>query len=837
MKAAYRTALILLLAWLPAVSAYADTGGRMVLSLDGVWQIAQGGMEAMPERFDRTVPVPGLADMAAPRFTEVGVASPQRQAFWYRREFTVAVPKAFGTVALLKVNKAQFGAKVWLNGKEAGEHSGCFTPGYFDLSGLLRYGASNTLVIRVGAYKNALPPTVPTNTDYEQVRWIPGIYDSVSLILSGTPSIASVQVAPRIASGAAVAQVVLRHAGSASVRSRLRLSVREWKTGRTASAPVAQTVEIGPGGERTIMATLRLNRPHLWTPEDPFLYILRCETGADAAETRFGMREFRYDPKTGRAMLNGRPYFLRGTNFCMFRFFEDPLRGGLPWDRAWARKLLSLPKKEFHWNAARVCIAPFPEFWYDLADELGWLLQDEFPIWGFRDEWSQEELVTEFKEWMRERWNHPSLAVWDACNETLTPRTGQLIRAVRGLDLSNRPWDDGYSPPNHPGDAVEDHPYRFISPGFRLEDLGSALDSMDGLRKPPVVINEYDWLWLNRDGTPTTLTQKLYDEKLGPNATPDQRWAFAAYNTAALTEYWRARRKAAGVEYFCCLTYSRPGGQTGDNFTDIRRLTLEPRFLKYMRDAFSPLAVMIDDFTARLAPGVPRDYRVIITNDLYTPQKGTLRLSLTSADGSQTIAEKRAPFHVKALGQTVLTLTMPLPARPGPHRLIAELVPVPPNPPHAGGEGGVRSRRNIEIVTPQEAKRLVNIALHCAATASSEIHDTRGDFPARFATDGRGSTRWSSEFADPQWLMVDLGRIRQVGRVALSWETACGKAYRIQVSGDGREWTDVYSTREGKGGREEIAFPPVTARYVRMYGAERATAFGYSLWEFQVFEE
>jgi hypothetical protein len=47
----------------------------------------------------------------------------------------------------------------------------------------------------------------------------------------------------------------------------------------------------------------------------------------------------------------------------------------------------------------------------------------------------------------------------------------------------------------------------------------------------------------------------------------------------------------------------------------------------------------------------------------------------------------------------------------------------------------------------------------------------------------------------------------------------------------------VYSTQSGKGGREEIRFAPVEARFVRMYGWKRATPFGYSLWEFEVFAE
>jgi hypothetical protein len=69
----------------------------------------------------------------------------------------------------------------------------------------------------------------------------------------------------------------------------------------------------------------------------------------------------------------------------------------------------------------------------------------------------------------------------------------------------------------------------------------------------------------------------------------------------------------------------------------------------------------------------------------------------------------------------------------------------------------------------------------------------------------------------------------------LVWEAAYGKAFAIEVSKDGQAWTEVYRTADGKGGREEIRFAPVEARWVRMTGTKRATQFGYSLYEFSVF--
>jgi hypothetical protein len=117
------------------------------------------------------------------------------------------------------------------------------------------------------------------------------------------------------------------------------------------------------------------------------------------------------------------------------------------------------------------------------------------------------------------------------------------------------------------------------------------------------------------------------------------------------------------------------------------------------------------------------------------------------------------------------------------------------------------------------------------ATASSLENST---FPASNATDGNTGTRWSSAFSDPQWLQVDLGATHTISQVVLNWEAAYAKAFQIQVSNDGTTWTTIFSTTTGVGGVQTL---PVSGsgRYVRMFGTVRATPYGYSLWEFQIF--
>ncbi|MEU3462749.1 discoidin domain-containing protein [Streptomyces sp. NPDC006733] len=124
-----------------------------------------------------------------------------------------------------------------------------------------------------------------------------------------------------------------------------------------------------------------------------------------------------------------------------------------------------------------------------------------------------------------------------------------------------------------------------------------------------------------------------------------------------------------------------------------------------------------------------------------------------------------------------------------------------------------------------------NAALNQPATASSTEN---AGTPASAAVDGNTGTRWSSAAADPQWLRVDLGSSQGICGVQLSWEAAYAKAYQIQTSADGTNWTTVHSTTTGPGATELITLSG-TGRYVRVYGTQRATAYGYSLWEFQVF--
>ncbi len=114
--------------------------------------------------------------------------------------------------------------------------------------------------------------------------------------------------------------------------------------------------------------------------------------------------------------------------------------------------------------------------------------------------------------------------------------------------------------------------------------------------------------------------------------------------------------------------------------------------------------------------------------------------------------------------------------------------------------------------------------------SSQESDDVR----AAMAFDGDAKTRWSSAHADGQWIVADLGADRTVIGVRLVWETAFADEYRIEGSLNNEDWSKIATVRNGDGEEDRLEFSPVTARYIRMFGAHRATEYGFSLYEFEI---
>ncbi len=703
---------------------------RKEISLNGIWKIVKTDTASnVPTEFKSKICVPGLVDLANPAIDQIPdfawqslelavAATDQAHAstdkavqsvptdeswyyndavYWYKRSFTINEP--IRDVALLKINKAMYHTRVYLNGKFIGENYYNFTPTLINILPYLKpINQENELIISVGC-RNNLPNTVIRGDDFEKYFFTPGIYDDVNIILSGKPYLQNIQTAPDIANGKLrVDAEVIQHKGK---RFNLTYTVTEHISGKKITGNVLSKLKPKNGEMYKVDFTIPMPDFKMWSPENPFLYDLNLSTGNDNKKTTFGMRNFAAQ-KGGTVGLNDKTYYLRGTNICMFRFFEDAERGMLPWNREWAKKLLLL-YKDMHWNSMRYTIGPPPELWYDLADSIGFLIQDEYPIWKSHvpkpDGVTSESLAKEYEAWMREKWNHASIVVWDGQNESVYDTTAIAINKVRGLDLSNRPWDNGWAKPASESDIMEGHKYFFYPyySGFKnnkpvaikeglLKDIfknpvGQSGPYMNKVPKGysypnPVIMNEYTWMWLNRDGSPTTVSESIYKNLFPEAKTHEKRFKAFAQVLGMETEYWRSHRLFAGVQYFSALSYSRAlalKGITSDNFKDVKNLVFEPYFYKYLRPAFNPVGIMLNFWDEKLPFGSTVSIPVNLINDTYNLWKGELQLSIINEKGIAVNVQK-VSVNLPDLGKETYNFEVKFPEEKGQYSVVGEII-------------------------------------------------------------------------------------------------------------------------------------------------------------------
>jgi len=672
------------------------TSKRQTIRLDGEWKITKTAGELPTGTFTSTIPVPGLVDLAVPPLDTVGTLYPDGW-YWHQRKFDLT--KTDFEKIELKIFKAMYHTKVYINGKFVGENPYCFTPSYFDVKPfLLPAGQTNEIIIGVGC-KSQLPDTIPDGNDMEKIKYIPGIYDHVEITLSNKPFINNIQCVPDIVNEKL--RVVAEIETDKPNGFKLMYHVTEAASGKTVASRKIKPKTTSEKGFVMADFEIDMKGAKLWSPESPFLYELMLSTGADNKRVKFGMRTFSFDPDKKVALLNGKPYYIRGTNVCIFRFFEDPDRGTLPWDNQWTVTLHER-FKDMHWSVIRYCIGFPPERWYEVCDSMGFLLQDEYPLWiGFdvkrRPTVKAPHLAEEYRRWMRERWNHPSVVIWDAQNESVTEETAKAIKSVRDLDLSGRPWENGWGELVEKTDLRELHPYLYVNyargakepeegykkeffgrirhPGYDLNTDQARMFRDNGVEMDnPLLINEYCWIWLNRDGTTTTLTDRVYDVLWdGKNLTPQQRFEIFGRRLAELTEYWRAHRGVAGILHFCGLAYSRsekPRGQTSDHWIDLHNLIYEPNFYKYVKPAFAPVGMMIDTWEKEYSGGDKINVPVFVINDLEQPFNCEIQLSIIQEE--QIVSVYKKAVNVKPYEVLIVPFEVDIPGQAGNYLMKAE---------------------------------------------------------------------------------------------------------------------------------------------------------------------
>ncbi len=705
---------------------------RQVLSLNGRWQFEQTETAFPPKKFTRTIPVPGLIHMAEPKIeqyerlfaksktaenkTDHRVLDIQYNPrySWYRK--VVDLPAAAGRQAVLTIKKSQYVTQVFVNGMDAGGSMECYTPIDLPITPFVRFGGKNEILIRVGD-RAWLPSPAAGSTDKEKIIYFPGIWDDVELSLTGFMRIHRALVLPSVKNGNVTVKLLIRsflpaqqeYGDPMEDSCRVRVALFEKSGGRPFGEAVEKTVIV----RRDALTFAELSLPaadaRLWSPEDPFLYNARVELffrdqPSDEVVKTFGMRDFE---RRGKFFyLNGERRLLRGTNVTLHRFFEDPHCRALPWNRTWVTRLLGHYPKQLNWNSMRVCVGIAPDFWYDIADSVGLMLQNEWLYW--QDHGWDEQIRAEYTNWLWSDGSHPSIVIWDAINENWNDYIGNtLIPELKQLDPT-RVWDAGYMTAEHMtlDEMDEPHPYPFWTGDFDdLEKLRTNLHPLGDLsfwkdRWPKVwessaaqLVNEYGWMWLWRNGEPSHLTKPVYDFYLGADASPEQRWEMQAYWLQCETEALRARRDLAGILAFCYLSDNL--GFTGDWWVgDVAQLKPSPA-LAWFKHCFAPTAVFIDLIDHRyskaarpFAPAAQLSFNLVGVNDERSPVSGVVRLRLLDESGGEVWRDRREVI-IPAFVNHYIPVCMTLPTKEGGYLLLAEF--------SAEGKEPVISRRYIRI--------------------------------------------------------------------------------------------------------------------------------------------
>jgi beta-galactosidase len=256
-------------------------------------------------------------------------------------------------------------------------------------------------------------------------------------------------------------------------------------------------------------------------------------------------------------------------------------------------------------------------------------------------------------------------------------------------------------------------------------------------------------------------------------------------------------------------------------------------------DAATPVSVATQPASTIAPVNEPVQFMAIVVGSApYTYQ-----WQFTPAGGSPTI--------ISSGTQQSNTLTYSIPAvsaaNVGTYRVTVN---------NAAGAPATSNAALITLAPPG-----VNMALNTLATSSSTQNACAdetttppftgtGCLGPENAVDGNLSTRWGSATAnapptpavpgiDPSWLQIDLGSSQAFNTVIINWENAYATQYQILYTNDdpatNPTWNVAYTNNAGVGGTETLSFPTVSGRYIRLNGIQRATQYGYSVYEFQVY--
>ena len=333
---------------------------------------------------------------------------------WYRKHFHY--DKKTGERTYIQFDGVYQNSTVFVNGQKLGTRPYGYISFQYDITDCLKDG-ENVVAVRVD------------NAQQPNCRWYSGsgIYRHVFLLRTSNTHVAQwgTFVSPKLAADGKSADIDIDvEILGAEVGTKVVNKLYDASGKLLVTVSKAQRKD-GTDGKTTIFkATMKLNNPHLWSVEKPYLYKVETEVYngkllVDSYITTTGVRSFCFDPQKGFS-LNGKPMKLNGV--CMHH--DLGCLGAAVNDDAIYRQLYSL--KNMGCNAIRMTHNPPAPELLSMCDSMGFIVMDEaFDMWHkkktkydysiFFDEWFERDLT----DFIRRDRNHPSILVWSTGNEVL----------------------------------------------------------------------------------------------------------------------------------------------------------------------------------------------------------------------------------------------------------------------------------------------------------------------------------------------------------------------------------------------------------------------------------
>ncbi|MEH6309053.1 discoidin domain-containing protein [Olivibacter sp. CPCC 100613] len=742
--------------------------------------------------------------------------------FWYRTSFNT--PKNFETTKKLWLNFEGINRKgdIYLNGTLLGQLDGFMDDGLFDISAIVNTTKPNVLLVKVywphTPIANYAMPAYMASASWDWMPYVPGlnmgITDNVYLKLTGKVRIVDPWIRTDIPDLSDLKEATV------SIDLDLVNEAPERKNGMLngtimpGNIQFSHKVELDSQEVKHIrldahqISQLILEDPKLWWPNgygEPNLYqcileFVDNEGSKEIQPVTFGIKKYTYDYPDGKLQINinGRPIFVKGGNWGMSEYL---LRCR---DDEYDLKLKL--HKEMNLNMVRNWIGSVTDNeFYAACDRYGIMVWDDFWLNSHpnlpRDVFAfNKNAVNKIKR-LR---NHPSIAIWCGDNEgtPLPPLNNWLAENVKVYDGGDRL----YQANSHENGLSGSGPWRNFDPqwyftkypggfggekgwGFRTEIGTAVFTTFESFKK----FMPADKWWPRNE-----LWDKHFFGPRAGNAGPD------IYEKTIASHYGLPK----GIEDFC---------------RKAQLLNMEVN--KAMYEGW--LANMGKGATGIMTWMSQSAYPSLVwqTYDYYYDLNGAY-WGVKKACEPLHVLWNQANNEVEIVntsGQFVEDLDVRFDVYNMDGKAVKDF-----------------SRKQNAQTKPGEVTGvfhlnfdLDNLALGKLVTASSVADESRTEA----LTDGSSGSRWTSAYSDDEWVYVDLGKETTFRQIDLVWEEAYAASYRLQVSDDAKSWKTLQEVGAGKGGTESFKFVPTRARYIRVLGLKRATEYGYSLYELNVYND